>query len=144
MARVTPEEYSADWSQGLQGAGEKIRRGVNKVTVSPGVQAAAAKDRMLANLTAAVNDGTWEAQLRKMSVDEWKAFMLEKGVGRIAAGVTAAQPYQVEMARKLLAAVDASVAEANRTPRGNLEQNIQRMTTFVRGMASRKLRRPGA
>jgi hypothetical protein len=47
------------------------------------------------------------------------------------------------MAERLLQAVDAAVSEANRTPRGDLEANISRMTTFVRSMAGKKLRRPG-
>lgn len=144
MARVTPEEYADDWASGLSGATAKIRRGIERVTVSPGVKAADAQDRFQAALLASIADGTWAAQLRKMTVDDWKASAINKGLTRIATGVTEAKPAQVETARKLLAAVDASVAEANRTPRGDLEANITRMNTFVRGMAKRKLRRPGA
>ncbi len=39
---------------------------------------------------------------------------------------------------KLLSDLDAVAAEVNRIPRGTLEDNINRMTTQVRGMAARK------
>lgn len=144
MAKVTAEEYAEKHARRLKASTEDIRRGIDRVTESPGVRAIKAKDRMIANLLEAINDGTWEAQLKGVSLEDWKKAATEKGIGRIAQGIDAAQGSQVTMATKLLAAVDASVAEANRTPRGTLEDNISRMTAFVRGMAKRKLRRPGA
>lgn len=143
MARVSAAEYAEKWGRRLKGASEDIRRGIARVSEAPGEKAARAQDLMLAKLMQAINDGTWAAQVRGVSLQDWIQAATAKGLPRIAAGVDAAQPSQVQMAERLLAAVDASAAEARKLPKGTLEDSINRMTTFVRGMSARKLRRPG-
>lgn len=138
MAKVTPQEYAEKWGRRLKGSTEDIRRGANRVTEAPGVAAARQQDLMLSKLTESITSGLWAQQVSAVSLEDWKKALMEKGVGRIAAGVDAATPAQQQMATRLLAAVDASMAEANRTPRGSLEDNISRMTTFVRSMAAKK------
>jgi len=142
MARVTAAEYAAKWGTRLKAAGEDIRRGIGKVAVAPTELAARQSALMLQKVTESVNNGTWAGQLRKVSLQDWQTAALNKGVQRISAGVDAAQVGQTAMAEQLLAAVDASVAEVNKTPRGDLETNIGRAATFSRQMAQRKLRRP--
>ena len=144
MAKLTPQEYADKWARRLSGSTEDIRRGIDRVTEAPGMAAARAKELMKQKLIQSLDDGTWESQVKGVTLEEWKKQAGGKGVERIASGVNAAKDKQVPMAEKLLAAVDASVSEANKTPRGTLEDNITRMTTFVRGMAKRKIRRPGA
>lgn len=141
MAKLTAEEYAEKWSRRLKGSTEDIRRGVDKVTVAPGVAAAKAADKMLAKLTEAVNSGMWANQVAGVSLDDWKTAFNLKGIGRIAAGVDAASAKQVVMAQKLLKAVDESAAIANALPKVTLEDSINRMTTFVREMNKRKLRK---
>lgn len=142
MAKVTPQEYAEKWSRRLKGSTEDIRRGIDKVTEAPGVRAAKAKDRMLAKLVEAINDGTWESQVSKVSLEDWKAKAKDKGIARIAQGVDAASSEQVSMAEKLLPIVDAAAAKAKAMPKVSLEDSINRMTTFVREMAKNKLRKP--
>src|SRR5687767_11671829 len=142
MARVTAAEYAAKWGTRLKGASEDIRRGISKVATAPTELAARQQTVMLQKLTESVNNGTWAGQLRKVTLQDWQNAALTKGVQRISVGVDAAQPSQTAMAEQLLAAVDASVAEVNKTPRGDLEQNINRAATFARQMNARKLRRP--
>lgn len=144
MARVSAQEYAEKWGRRLKAASEDVRKGIDRVKEAPGKKAAAAQDLMLAKVTASINDGTWRRQVEAVTLEDWKKAATEKGVGRISQGVDAAASKQPMMAEKLLAAVDASVAEANATKRGDLEANITRMTAFVRGMSKRKLRRPGA
>lgn len=138
MAKVTPQEYAEKWGRRLKGSTEDIRRGANRVTEAPGAAAARQQDLMLTKLTEAITSGLWAQQVQAVTLEDWKKALLEKGVGRIAAGVDAAAPAQQQMAQRLLTAVDASMADANRTPRGSLEDNINRMTTFVRSMAAKK------
>lgn len=140
MAKVNAQEYAEKWGRRLKGSTEDMRRGIEKVTEAPGMKAAAQKELMKAKLIASIEDGTWERNVSKVTVEEWKKDMLDKGVNRVSAGVDAAAPKQVVMAEKLLAAVDATVAEVNRQPRGTLEDNITRMTTFARGMNKRKIK----
>ena len=144
MTKLNATEYADKWASRLSAAGEDVRRGVDRVTEAPGRKAAMAKERMKAAIIKAIDDGTWSSQVAAVSLEDWKASMMGKGINRLSEGVNAAKGKQVQMAEKLLAAVDASVAEANQTPRGSLEDNINRMTTFVRGMSKRKIRRPGS
>ena len=138
MAKVTAQEYAEKWGRRLKGSTEDIRRGANRVTEAPGVAAARQQDLMLTKLTESITSGLWAQQVAAVSLEDWKKALMEKGVGRIAAGVDAATPKQQQMATRLLAAVDSAMADANRTPRGSLEDNINRMTTFVRSMADKK------
>lgn len=142
MAKVNPQEYAEKWGRRLKGATEDIRRGIDRVTEAPGVKAARSKDLMIQKLMEAINDGTWENQVSKVTLEEWKGKAKEKGISRIAQGVDGAETSQVAMAEKLLAAVDAAAAKANALPKGTLEDSINRMTTFVREMNKRKLRKP--
>lgn len=144
MAKVTAQEYAEKWSNRLSGATEDIRRGINKVTEAPGVKAAKAKEAMKQKLLKSIDDGTWEAQVAGVSLEDWKAAASTKGVNRIAEGVNAAKPKQVAMAEKLLPAVDAAAAAAKALPKVTLEDSINRSTTFIREMAKRKIRRPGS
>lgn len=140
MAKVTPEQYAEKWGRRMKGSTEDMRNGISNVKTAPGEMAAKQVALMKANLLKSIEDGTWERNVRKVGLVEWQEKMLNKGLPRVAAGVDAAQPKQVGMATKLLAAVDATVAEVNQTPRGTLEDNINRMTTFARGMAKRKIK----
>ncbi len=137
MARVTAEKYAERWKTGLTQNTARIREGIEAVTVSPTAAAANAVDRTLAKIIASFNDGTWANQLKKVTLEDWKASAINKGLTRIAAGVEAATPKQVAMATKLLGAVDATLAEVNKTPRGDLEANIQRSAAMIRGMNKR-------
>jgi len=135
MARVNATEYAEKWARRTKGSTEDYRKGIENVTVAPGAKAAASADRMLAGITEAITSGKWGKQVSAVSLEDWKNSAAGKGVQRIAAGVDAAAPKQVEMAQKLLAAVDRAVADANKTQRGTLEDNITRATTFMRSMA---------
>lgn len=144
MARVNPQEYAEKWNRRLKGSTEDIRRGIDRVVEAPGEAAARSQDLMLQKVTASIQDGTWASQVRGVSKEDWQRAAKEKGIGRIAQGVDSAMPKQVGMAERLLSAVDSSVAATNRVKRGTLEDNIQRMTIFVRSMHEKKLRRPGS
>lgn len=143
MARTTPQEYAEKWSRRLKGATEDIRRGVQRVNEAPGQAAARSQDLMLARTTEAITSGLWARQVGAVSLEDWRAAIINKGIGRIASGVDAAVPSQVDMATSLLAAVDASAAKARALPKGTLEDSINRMTTFVREMSARAPRRSG-
>lgn len=134
MAKVNATEYAEKWARRIKGSTEDIRRGVMRTSEAPGMAAARQVQLMKANLIKSLEDGTWERNVSAVTLQDWQDKMIEKGVPRLAAGVDSAQAKQVQMAEKLLADVDASVAVVNQTPRGDIEQNIQRMTTFAREM----------
>ncbi len=143
MARVTPQEYAEKWARRLRGATEDIRRGVERVDVAPGELAAQAQDAMLQNFAESVNSGMWAARVRSVSLQDWKAATIDKGIQRIGQGVELAQPKMAAMAAELLPAVDAAAAAARALPKVTLEDSINRMATFAREMHRRAPRRRG-
>lgn len=138
MARLTPEEAAKKQADRLKGSLEDIRKGIDRVTVSPTVQAAAQQDKMLQKLTAKVTDGTWAKNLRAVSLPEWQQKAKEVGVNRIPAGIDAAHQKQIEFYGKLLPAVDAAKAKIKAMPSITLQDNINRMVTYIQEMAKFK------
>lgn len=139
MAKVSPSGWLDKWGRRLNAAGADIQTGVKAVQTAPGVSAAAQKDLWLTNIQASAD--LWAKQVSAVPLADWQNAMLNKGIGRIAAGVTQAQQKKVGVITDLLNAVDQARAIAVATPRGSLEQNIQRATTFMREMAARAPRK---
>ena len=138
MARLTPAEFQEKHARRLSAAVEDVRKGIDRVTVNPCEQAAAKQDKMLAGITAAVNDGRWARGLRRVSLEQWKDKAKNVGVGRIASGIMESKEKVIAFAEQLLPHIDAQVTKLKTMPDITLEDNINRMTTFIRGMADFK------
>jgi len=138
MARLTATEFQEKHARRLAASVEDVRNGIDKVTVNPCELAAAKQEKMLANLTAAVNDGRWAAGLKRVSLEDWKKSAKEIGVGRIASGINAAKSKVIAFAEQLLPHIDAGVSKLKGMPDITLEDNIQRMVSMTRHMASFK------
>ena len=134
MARLTPEEYASKQARNLKNSLPDIRSGIERVSTAPGASAAAAQSRMKDNLIRSIDDGRWAAKVRGGSLEEWKTTALTKGVDRIAQGIDQAHDKQVQMAGRLLAAVDSAAQKSNALPKGTIQDSIARMTTFVEDM----------
>jgi len=135
MVKVSPEEFAEKWSRRLKGATEDIRRGVEKLDKNPCELAIKKKEKLKQKLIEAIDSGRWERALGKVTLDDWKKAMLNKGVGRISAGVDEATPKMAEFGRALLSHIEAGQKAIEDMPDLTLEDNIQRMVTFVRHMA---------
>ena len=140
MAKVTAAQYVEKWGRRLQGATTDIRNGVGRVTEAPGIKAARKADKMLAGITEAITSGKWANAVANVTLEEWKNATIDKGIGRISAGVEAALPKQLQMAEKLLAAVDSVNASIDVMPDNTLEERIQRSVQFQRKMAEMKIK----
>lgn len=135
MAKVTPQQFAEKWARRLQSAAPDITNGINRVDTSPTEKAAAKQDKMLANVTAAIQSGKWSRGLSRVTLADWKKAAIEKGVPRIAQGASGAQPKVTNFASQLLPFQDTLVAQVKSMPDLTLEDSIARMTTFVRGMS---------
>lgn len=136
--KVTAEEYAEKHARRLKASVEDIRRGVERVTEAPTAKAAAKQDKMLANLTRAVQDGKWAAGLRRVTVEEWKTKTINKGLPRIAAGVDEAHDKVVSFATDLLAHEDGVLRKIETMPDLTLEDSINRASTWIREMSKFK------
>ena len=133
--KLSPEEYAEKHARNLKASVPDIRAGVARVTESPTAKAAAQQDKMIARLQEAVASGKWAAGLRRVSLEEWKDKTLNKGVGRIAAGIDAAHDKVVAFASDLIPFENTLMGRIDAMPDLTLEDSIQRATEWIRGMA---------
>lgn len=138
MAKLTPQQAQEKHARNLKASVPDIKIGVGNVTEAPGKKAAAAADKMLANLTASVQSGKWAARVGAVSLEDWKAAMIDKGVNRIAAGIDGAARKSVAFYEQLFPYQEQLLGEIDRMPDLTLEDSISRMTHWVRGMADFK------
>jgi hypothetical protein len=135
MASLTPQEFADKHNRRTKAALEDMSNGINKVTIAPTMQAAATQNKMLANLQASVQNGTWANRLKAVSLESWKDKMINKGIPRVAGGLDASIGKVQEFAAQLLPAIDSAVAKVKSMPDLTIEDSISRMTTFVREMS---------
>ena len=138
MPKLTAEEFADKHAKRLKAAGPEMRQGVERVTDSPMAKAAAKQDKMRTKLLAAIDDGTWARRLKGVSLEDWKGKMLTIGVGRVSAGIDAAHGKVVAFAEQLLPAVEAAKRKIETMPDLTLEDNIARMSDYVREMGKFK------
>ena len=136
--KLTPEQFQEKQARNLKASIDYMRSGISNVTESPTMKAASRADKMLTNLSKAVQNGTWGNRLKAVSLDEWKEKMLNKGLPRVAGGIDAAKSKVVDFASQLLPAIDSAKKDIQSMPDLTLEDNINRMTTFIRKMSQFK------
>jgi hypothetical protein len=133
MAQKNPAAVAAKWATNLTNATQSITLGVQSVTVSPGMQAAANSAGYLSGVQANVDK--WKANVGNVTLAAWQQAMITKGVPRIATGATEGKNKMQNFMQTFLPYVEQSKAALASTPRGSLESNIQRMTQWTRMMA---------
>lgn len=136
MAKLTASQIAAKWSQRLSGATNEIKDGVMATKVAPSQQAILKKDKMRQNLLKSIDDGTWENALGKVTLSDWQAAMLNKGLGRVASGAQAAQGDFQTFMSELLPYQQQLVDQVKTMPDLTLEDSIQRMAFMTRNMAN--------
>lgn len=140
MAKLTAAEFQEKHARRLKAAVEDVRKGIDRVTENPCEKAAAKQDKMLTNLTASVSSGKWAAGLKRVTLEDWKRKARDIGVNRIAAGIDGAKEKVVSFAEVLLPHIDRGKDKIKGMPDVTLDDNINRMTSFIRHMS--ELKRP--
>ena len=131
MANLDPNQVAATWAQRLASSGDRIAQGVNAVTVAPGQAAARQKAAYTAGVQASADK--WATRVAAVPLGEWQQAMIQKGAPRIAQGAAQAEPKMAAFLGQFLPYVQQQVQAL--PPRGNLDQNIARMTALVRGVS---------
>lgn len=133
MPMPTPAQAAKNWQAGMANSGEKLKAGIQAVQESPMEKAAAAADRYAAGVQRSVSDGTYQAGLRAVSLQQWKDAAINKGVNRVASGAAAAVPKMQAFLERFLPHLANVVSGL--PPRGDMETNIARATQVMRGNA---------
>ena len=137
---LTAQEYQEKHARNLKNSTTDIINGVQKVSTAPTLEAAKKKNKMLQNLTQAVNDGSWENGLKKVSLEDWKKKTVEVGVGRISAGIDAAANKVLDFATQFLPYVENVASQVRNMPDLTLSDSIARMTKQVTETAKFKMK----
>ena len=140
MAKLTPEEYQEKQARRLKGSIADMQKGIERVTIAPGMAAGKKQDKMLTNLTESVTSGRWKKGVESVTLDDWKRKMIDKGLGRVSGGIDAAKDKTIAMAAKLLPAIDAAQAKIRNMPDLTFEDSVQRMVAFSREMKKVKVK----
>jgi len=135
MPKVDASEFADKWARRTKGATADLKRGIEKTTVSPSQEAIKKEQKMKTNLMEAIESGKWKRGLEGYSLEDWKADMTSKGIGRVAGGVDSAQASQQEFAQKLLAFEADVQSKMAKMPDLTLEDSIQRSNFWIREMA---------
>ena len=138
MSKLTAVEFQEKHARRLKGAIDDMRKGVEGVTSAPTAAAAAKANKMKANLVASIDNGKWAAGLNRVTLDEWKTKMINKGLNRVAGGIDEASGKVTDFASQLLPHIDKGLNTIAKLPDLTLEDSINRMTTFCRHMATFK------
>lgn len=138
MARVDSKQFADKWGRRLKGATEDIKRGIENVTEAPTKKAAAKKDKMRQNIIASIDNGKWERGLNRVTLEDWKQNILTKGMQRLSSGVDGAQSKMEAFGAELLPHIDNVKKSIDGMPDVTLDDSINRMVAFTRGMAQFK------
>lgn len=141
MSRQTaknPADVASKWSRNLSGATQAIQSGVQAVTVAPTQLAARQGDAYLQGVQNAYSSGKWQAGLQRVSLGDWQNAMTTKGIPRIQQGAISGKSNVEQFMGQLLPYIATQQRALAATPRGSLEQNLGRMTSWARAMAAFK------
>jgi hypothetical protein len=138
---ITPQDMNKKWSTAMKNAIPYIQQGVNNVTESPMAKAALKADKMLNNLTQAVQSGRWATALNNVSLQSWKDVTSKKITSSLSAGVDAAQQKQTAFATWLIGVENAGLAQIASMPDVTLDDSINRSVAWQRYMANNKYKK---
>jgi len=138
MAKLTPVEAAEKLATRLKGATTDMRKGVDRVAENPMEKAAAKEDKMKAKILEAIDTGKWAGNLRKVTLEEWKKAMRDKGIPRVAAGIDAAVPKMTAFFEQLFPYQDSLKARIKGMPDLTIEDSVARVSEWVREMGKFK------
>jgi len=138
MLNMTAAQFAEKHIRRTKAALEDMRAGVNAVTVSPTIKAAAKVDKMRSRLMEALDSGKWAAGLKRVTLDMWKDKMIKLGINRVSQGLDENKAKIEAFAADLLPYIDNGLNKINSMPDVTIEDSIQRMSAFTRYMADFK------
>jgi hypothetical protein len=132
---VNPNDIANKWSRRLGQSTEDIRKGVEGVTTAPSEKAVAKKDKFVAELMRAIQEGKWESALKAYGLEQWKKDMINKGIGRIGQGAESAKGDFADFLAQFLPYAEEISRRAESMPDTTLEDRIAKATFVMRELA---------
>lgn len=131
---LTPDQISNKWNQTMKNSITYIQQGIDNVTENPAEKAAEKADKMLQNLTKAVQSGKWANALRNVSLADWKKKTKEKVGQRLASGVDGAMDKRKKFDSYLVGELNNVLPSINQMPDLTLEDSVNRVRALMEHM----------
>jgi hypothetical protein len=131
---LSANQISDKWNRRMKGAVTDIQAGVDSVTENPAEKAIAKQDKMLQNLTKAVNDGRWANGLGKVTLNDWKTKTKEKVGQRLASGVDGAMAKRQKFDAYLVNTLNGVLPTIQNMPDMTFEDSVNRVRTVMEHM----------
>lgn len=131
---LNANQISDKWNRRMKGAITDIQAGVDAVTENPASKAIEKQDKMLQNLTKAVNDGRWANGLGKVTLSDWKQKTKEKVGQRLASGVDGAMGKRKEFDTYLVNTMNGILPQIQNMPDMTFEDSVNRVRAVMEHM----------
>lgn len=135
---LSPSDISEKWNRRMKGSIQDIQKGIDGVTDSPAEAAVAKQDKMLQNLTQAINDGKWASGLSKVTLQDWKSKTKQKVQERLAGGVDGAMGKRKDFDQYLVNTLNGILPDIKNSPDMTLEDSVNRVRMLMEHMANNR------
>lgn len=136
--KLTPQEIADKQIRNVANNTEGIRKGIMAVTESPTAAAARNLSKMKANFNKAIDDGTVEAGLKKVTLSDWQDAAITKGVDRIVPGLEAARSKLESFHQKLSTHINSGLNTLDAMPKQTISDSKARMNAWFDHMSKMK------
>jgi len=134
LARMTGKDFQEKHAAKLKAASDDIRKGVDALTKSPGISAAESADIWKTRMTDSEVQNRWERNVSKVTLEDWKKDMKDKGIGRISAGLDRAKDKIADFGSKLLSFQKGAVEEFKEIKPLTLDEAADKAAKWVKKM----------
>lgn len=140
---LSPDAISDKWKRRITGAVQDIVTGIDSVTDNPMEAAAGKKDKMLANITRSIQDGSWEKGLKNVSLSDWKSKTKAKVSQRLAGGVEESMGKRRNFDTWMVNRLNGVLPRIKEMPDLTIEDSINRVRAFMEHMSKEKYKAQG-
>lgn len=127
-------DVAAKWANNLMGAKATIEAGVKGVTENPMQKAADNAEKYVQGVMRAKESGKYQRGLNRVTLQDWKSAMLNKGVNRLQNGVQEAKGKMTAFLTQFLPFVANVSAQVQAMPNMTENDRENRMIQNVRLM----------
>lgn len=139
---LSASEIAAKWKKNAQGAGDAFAKGVQSVTSSPMMKAAAKKDEWLRGIQRAADDGSWEEGLASVTLEGWKERTATTGMRRYVDGTKDGEGKVAAFMQQWLPVAGRISTEVKAMPKGSLSDSIARATKAIEMASQFRFKKP--
>jgi len=138
---LNANQISDKWNRRMKGSISDIQAGIDAVTENPAEKAIQKQDKMLQNLTKAVNDGRWAAGLGNVTLSDWKAKTKEKVGQRLGSGVDGAMQKRQKFDAYLVNTLNQILPTVSKMPDMTFEDSVNKVRAVMEHMHNNRYKK---